>query len=103
MDFLAEYDFTFMYRAGKENIPPKFLSRNDRSNSPEDDGQDEGNLGLYVGNLVKEEASGREFEDLFLEVKHYLTGFPYQEGNPKERQLVRKASNQFVVWKGKLL
>lgn len=45
----------------------------------------------------------REYEDRLLDVKRYLTGLPYKEGDTKERQLEHKVGKHYVVWGGKLL
>ena len=90
MDFLAEYDYNVVYKAGVENKAADFLSRHAWHEPALESGDDEGQVAVVI-----EEP---DLEPHLLDIKRHLEGRPVQVGDPRLRRNIRRASNSFLVW-----
>ncbi len=93
MDFIAEYNFEILYRAGNLNRTADFLSRLEEG--PSDEGVEDT---LDVCAIV--ELDG--LEKKLIDVSNFIQGFNMNDVADENKDWVRRNAKLFTIWEGKL-
>lgn len=91
MDFLVEYEFEVVYRAGEKNKVANFLSRHSLDSLG---GGDEGEMALTTGD---DDGLFADLEPKIQKVGRYLLEVPMGVGDSRERKSIKRSAKSFVV------
>ena len=103
LDFLAEYQFEILYRAGSNNKAADFLSRIQVTDAANDHAEEGDLQALAVSNETPMcDDLPDDLESHLIDTARYLLGRKMHESDDRMLSYIKRNAKRYLLWKGKL-